>query len=122
MSHIGRIAAGTLAKRGRRGGSSVSREFDIYCCCCWAMKSMEVCTSEAVAVGRAQNSWRGFDEEKTDKAAAGSQTTNKKREREEKREYKKMRRSSVSSWRRNDLCGSTGPLYLSLQGQRAAVK
>lgn len=24
MSHIGRIAAGTLAKRGRRGGSSVS--------------------------------------------------------------------------------------------------
>lgn len=71
MSHIGRIAAGTLAKRGRRGGSSVSRVFvSLYLSTVVIVgpsKSMEVCTSEAV--GRAQNScacgsWRGFEEEK----------------------------------------------------------
>ena len=33
MSRKGRIAAGTLAKRGRRGGSSVYREFDIFMYC-----------------------------------------------------------------------------------------
>jgi Sec-independent protein translocase protein TatA len=85
MSHIGRIVAGTLAKRGRRGGSSVSSLISltvvvvVVVVVVWPSKSMEVCTSEAVGRG-AQNSWRGFDEEKTE----GSQTTNKKGE--EKRE------------------------------------
>lgn len=81
MSHIGRIVAGTLAKRGRRGGSSVSSLISltvVVVVVVWPSKS----TGSLHERGSwpAQNSWRGFDEEKTE----GSQTTNKKGE--EKRE------------------------------------
>ena len=122
MSHIGRIAAGTLAKRGRRGGSSVS-EFDIF---------IVVLLLLLLLLGQ-RSPWkfaraRQLAAPKTagvvlkkKKAADGGQTEKEKRKGKEKIVEVKMEGLS-DSWCWDDLCGSTGPLYLSLQGQRAAVK
>jgi hypothetical protein len=55
--------------------------------------------------------------------AARRRTKKEKRKGKELLHVKGGERVTLSdSWRRNDLCGSTCPLSLSLQGQRAAVK